>query len=341
MATADDRLPVHVVTGFLGAGKTTLLNRLLSDPQFRNCAVIVNEFGEIGLDHWMIESVDDDAIILINGCICCTVQSSLAESVTDILEKRDRSIFSELDRILVETTGLARPFPVLSTFLADPVLNKHIRLGHVVTVVDTVNVRNELVRNSETAEQIAAADCIVATKGDLISPQDLFQARDVVAHINSRAEWFDLRTEINAIKSYLTVELGDRARKMEQWLATPKETHAHESEDTHLSDVSNFELVFDQAADWSVFGVWLSMLLHAHGERILRVKGILNAKDSDTPVVIQAVQHLVHQPEHLSAWPTKNRQSHIIFIVRDLEPDVILKSFNAFCRQGEKLGEPF
>jgi G3E family GTPase len=305
-------IPVNLITGFLGSGKTTLLQRLLADPALADTAVLINEFGEVGLDHHLLERIDDTMVLLQSGCLCCTIRGELSGAVKDLHSKRERGLVPAFRRLVVESTGLADPFPILSTVQADPVLRHHFRLGNVITTVDAVNGLGR----PESLKQVAVADRLVLTKTDLASDCDALV--DELRRLNPDAPlWRAAEQKIDA------AALFDDGRH------SPLRAYPAIEEAPHGS-IHAFAVAFDGALDWTMFGVWLTMLLNRHGNGVLRVKGILNVAGSPTPVAVHGVQHLVHPPMHMAAWPDADRRSRLVFIVDGLECSAIERSLEAF-----------
>ena len=307
-------IPVNLITGFLGSGKTTLLQRLLADPALSDTAVLINEFGEVGLDHHLLERIDDTMVLLKSGCLCCTIRGELSDAIKDLLSKRERGLVPPFRRLVVESTGLADPFPILSTVQADPVLRHHFRLGNVITTVDAVNGLGR----PESIKQVAVADRLVLTKTDIA---DAAAVKALIAEL--RALNPDAPLLIAADEKIDAAALiGDRFRSALR--AVPV------GEEAPHGSIHSFALALDGALDWTMFGIWLTMLLHRHGEKVLRVKGILNVEGSATPVAVHGVQHLVHPPVHMTAWPDEDRRSRLVFIVDGLDRAAIERSFAAF-----------
>ncbi len=307
--------PVNLITGFLGSGKTTLLQRLLADPALSDTAVLINEFGEIGLDHHLLERIDDTMVLLQSGCLCCTIRGELSAAIKDLHSKRERRLVPAFRRLVVESTGLADPFPILSTIQADPVLRHHFRLGNVITTVDAVNG----LTRPESIKQVAVADRLVLTKTDLVDETDAVVER--IRSINPEAPLLLAAEPIEAASLFDDPSYSH----LRAFPAMVERSHGA---------IHSFALVFEQALDWTMFGVWLTMLLHRHGEKVLRVKGILNIEGSETPVAIHGVQHLVHPPVHMGAWPDDDRRSRLVFIVDGLERAAIERSLAAFSGAG-------
>jgi G3E family GTPase len=308
-------IPVNLITGFLGSGKTTLLQRLLADPALSNTAVLINEFGEVGLDHHLLERIDDTMVLLQSGCLCCTIRGELSEAIKDLFSKRERGVVPPFRRLVVESTGLADPFPILSTVQADPVLKHHFRLGNVITTVDAVNGLGR----PESIKQVAVADRLVLTKTDLVDCAD--GLIDALRHLNPDAPLSRSADKIDATALFE----GEVHSPLRAFPASADRPHGA---------VHGFALAFEGALDWTMFGIWLTMLLNRHGGEVLRVKGILNIEGSDTPVAVHGVQHLVHPPVHMAAWPDGDRRSQLVFIVDGLERAVIERSLKTFMRCG-------
>jgi G3E family GTPase len=340
MAAYETLIPVNVITGFLGSGKTTLLNRLLRSPGLADTAVLVNEFGEVGLDHLLLEAVDSETVILRSGCICCTIRGDLAEAMRALHGKRERGLIPRFARLAIETTGLADPAPIVATLLAEPVIRHHFRLGNVIVTVDAVNGRRHLAENPESVKQVAVADRIVLTKTDLAEGVEDLQA--ALGGVNPTAPLLDAAGPLDP-DDLMASDVYDPARKsaeVRRWLDEEAQRaadgHHHRLDlNRHDREIRAFCLTFERPLDWTLFGIWLTMLLHAHGERVLRVKGILNVEGLATPVVIHGVQHVIHPPAHLERWPDADRRSRIVFIVRGLEQRGIERSLAAFSRQAD------
>lgn len=327
-----DFTPVNLLTGFLGSGKTTLLQRLLADPALADCAVLINEFGEIGLDHHLLERIDDTMVLLQSGCVCCTIRGELSDAIRDLHERRARGEIPPFQRLVIESTGLADPFPILSTVHSDPVLRHHFRLGNVIATIDAVNAAGQLDAQEECARQIAVADRLILTKTDIAAADAVERLLARIKAINPAAPlWRSAETPLSA-EALLS---QDDAALHHEALPVPPAHHAHAHSDIHA-----FALVFDAPLDWTLFGIWLTMLLNRHGRRILRVKGILSIAGSDTPVAIHGVQHLVHPPLHMRAWPDAARQSRLVFIVKGLEQSQIAQSLRAFGLGGALVAVP-
>ena len=345
MTAYPDFIPVNMITGFLGSGKTTLLRGLLKSPRLANTAVLINEFGEIGLDHLLLERVDEETVVMQSGCVCCTIRGELSETIRALYGRRERGEVPPFDRLVIETTGLADPAPIVFTLMAEPVIRHHFRLGNIVTTVDAVNGALHLRDNPESVKQVAVADRLVLTKTDIAKEERAEEIRAALRRLNPSAPIFDAAADGVEPDDLLTSDLYDPASKTEEvrlWLREEalKDAHPAHAQDVNRHDrrIHAFCLTFDEPLDWTAFGIWLTMLLHAHGEDVLRVKGLLNVRDMPAPVVIHGVQHVIHPPVHLDRWPDADHRSRIVFIVRDLEQAVVEASLAAFNRLGEAEG---
>jgi G3E family GTPase len=325
---APDFTPVTLVTGFLGSGKTTLLQRLLRDPALSDSAVLINELGEIGLDHHLLERIDDAMVLLQSGCLCCTIRGELSAAIKDLLSKRERGLVPPFRRLVIESTGLADPFPILSTVRADPVLTHHFCLGNVITTVDAVNGMSQLDRQPETVKQVAVADQLVVTKTDLADAEDAAALITRLRRINPLASlWRSADQELDA--ESLIAPAGRPGRWLPADVEAAHDHNGHGDPNRHDEDIRAVVLTFDGALDWTMFGIWLTMLLNCHGNEVLRVKGMLNVAGTDKPVAVHGVQHLVHPPTHMSAWPDHGRRSRLVLIVKGLDPAAIERSLRA------------
>ena len=337
-AITPDLIPLNVVTGFLGSGKTTLLRKLLTSDLANETALLINEFGEIGIDHLLVGEIAPDLVLLKSGCVCCSIRGDLKDAVVQLFSKREKGQIPRFRRILLETTGLADPVPIFATVLTDPMLKHHFGLGVIITVVDAFNAALHEKLHPEWMSQITAADRLVLTKIDLTSPKSEAALRRRLQIINPTAA---ILTN-NDVKEGDSLLLGGGLHETradleaERWVQnfvdhSPEGEHLHHADHEH-SGVNSFCVVFPEQINWTAFGLWLSMLLNRHGRNILRVKGILNLSGNDYPVAIHGVQHLVHPPVHLSAWPNEDRRSRIVFIVRDIASAAIEQSLNIFLR---------
>jgi G3E family GTPase len=320
--------PITLVTGFLGSGKTTLLRHLLAGPEARHTAVLVNEFGDIGLDHHLMQRLDEQTILLGGGCVCCMIRHDLVQALTDLLDRDQRGAMPRLKRIVIETTGLADPAPILFTVTTHPMLQHHFDIAGVVTTVDAVNGQRHLDQQPESLKQVVSADEIILTKTDLAQPDTVPALRARLQAINPTAR---LTTAVfGQVEGHHVLDCRDNRTSAAQ-LARASQTafEAVGTSGVHSGEICSLALSFAQPLDWSAFSVWLSMLLHARGENVLRVKGLLNVGAAG-PVILNGVQHIMHAPEHLARWPDADQRSHLVFILRAIEPRHIVRSLRAF-----------
>lgn len=356
-APSTERIPVSVITGFLGSGKTTLLKHLLPQPAMADTAVVINEFGEVGLDHLLVENSSDDTVVLSSGCLCCTIRGDLVDTLRSLFLRRRKGSIPQFKRVVIETTGLADPAPVLHTLMQDPLVSECYRLDGVITTVDAVNGMDQLDKQMESVKQAAVADRLLLTKSDLVeaSKVDALQAR--LRKLNPAAPIRPIRDGQIDAGELLNAGLYNPDTKsldVRRWLkaeaySEPHHDHGdghHHGHDHHHdhghhdqnphdvnrhdSRISSFALDWDQPLDWSVFVEWIDMLITGHGENLLRLKGILNVAGEESPIAIHGVQHLFHPPIALPAWPDADRHSRIVFITRDIARETIETSFRSF-----------
>ena len=334
-------LPLNVLTGFLGAGKTTLLNRLLKDPGLAETAVIINEFGEIGLDHLLVEHIEDGVMLLATGCLCCTMRGDLVETLEKLLRGLDNGRM-RFNRVIIETTGLADPAPVLHTAMVHPYLMLRFRLDGVITVVDAINGSATLDNHVEAVKQAAVADRIVLTKTDLA---DTSEHRDAIAALRARLAALNPAAPVIAASEATAAQLincglYDPERKspdVKRWLAEEAYAaahdhhHHHHDVNRHDDHIRAFTLASDQPIPYSAFEMFLDLVRSMHGPNLLRVKGIVKLAESpDRPVVIHGVQHVFHPPATLAAWPDADHRTRLVFIVNGIEERTIRDLFDAF-----------
>lgn len=306
--------PVTLVTGFLGSGKTTLVAALLRHPELAGTAVIVNELGEVGIDHHLLRRVDERTVLLASGCVCCALRGDLADELRDLLDRADAGEIPPFQRVVVETTGLADPTPIVNTLLADPFVPHHYELGAVVATVDGQHG----LRVEESVRQAAAADVLVVTKPDLAAPESLQALEAELAHLNPAARV--LRAASGDVDPERVLRAPDHAPRAAE---LPTGTHVHRD------DVRAHVLELVGGVDWTAFGIWLTMLLHARGTDLYRVKGFLDV-GGEGPLLVNGVQHAVHPPVHLDAWPDDDHRSRLVLIGRGLSVPELTASLEAF-----------
>jgi G3E family GTPase len=331
--------PVTVLTGFLGSGKTTLLNRLLRDPAFTDTAVIVNEFGEVGIDNLLIETVDEGIVLLSAGCLCCTIRGELADTLEDLARRRDGGEVPAFRRVLIETTGLADPAPILQTLMALEGSGQPYRLDGVITVVDAVNGEATLDTHTESVKQAAVADSIVLAKLD-ITP-DIATTGRLFARlraINPAARITDARMVDAADLVAAGFDIASKGEDVRSWLAAdrygllPHGNHGHQHDRSrHGERIRSFALECDIPLPPARLEQFLDLLRAQHGPSLLRMKALVKlADDPGRPIVLHAVQHVLHPLVRLDRWPSEDRSSRLVFIMRDIDPTVIERLFAAF-----------
>ena len=337
-APVADSVPVSLLTGFLGAGKTTLLNHLLRRPELAGTAVLINEFGDIGLDHLLVETLDDDTVLLNAGCLCCTVRGDLSRALRGLLPRIDAG---EVRRVMIESTGLADPAPILHTLMGEAALALRFRLDGVVTVVDAVNAAAQMDSQPEAVRQVAVADRLVLSKTDLAAAEAVAALTARLRRLNPAAPLLTARHGEVAPAALLDCGLFDAAGKIadvRRWLdaeafaaAAPGHAHHHHDVNRHDARIQAFCLTWDRPLHWQGIGTCLEMLIATRGESLLRVKGLLNLVGQDRPVAIHGVQHLFHEPVLLPCWPAgDDRRSRLVFVTRDLDRDTLAEGVRAF-----------
>ena len=340
--------PLTVITGFLGAGKTTLLNRLLKDPALAETLVIINEFGEIGLDHLLIEKVESDMILLSSGCLCCTIRGDLIETLEDLLRRRDNDRIAPFKRVVIETTGLADPAPILQTIMFHPYLMLRFRLEGVITLVDALTGAATLDAHEEAVKQAAVADRLVLTKTDLVSDVDrpaLGALRARLAELNPGALQLDAAAGEATATRLLDAGLYDidgKVPNVRQWLNAEAfddahghdhshHAHAHHHDvNRHDARIAAFCLRFARPVEIAALDLFLELMRNAYGANLLRVKGIVAlADDPGRPLIVHGVQHIFHSPQRLETWPDEDHTTRMVFILRDMEPGFVEGLWNA------------
>jgi G3E family GTPase len=334
-----DIIPVSVLTGFLGSGKTTLLNRLLKDPDLRDTAVIINEFGDVGIDHLLVEQSSDGVIELSDGCLCCTVRGELVDTLSDLVDRLQSGRIKALKRVVIETTGLADPAPVLHAIMGHPVLVQNYSLDGVIVTVDAVNGAATLDGHEEAVKQVAVADRIVLTKTDLVAPGsnrgESLMAR--LRQINPGAVQISAADDQSDHAALFHCGLYDPATKTADvagWLrdeAYQDGHHHHQDVNRHDSRIRAFTLVEETPIDPSALEMFIDLLRSSQSRNLLRMKGIVRLSDDpERPVVIHGVQEIFHPPARLPGWPDEDRRTRLVLITRDLDRDYVARLFDAF-----------
>ena len=349
---ASQPIPVSILTGFLGSGKTTLLNKLLKDPSMSNAAVIINEFGDVGIDHLLVETADDNVFEMASGCLCCTVRGDLVDTLINLIERRDNKDIKQFDRVVIETTGLADPAPVLHTIMNHPFLLQRYRLEGVVSVVDAVNGDDTLNQHHEAVKQVAVADRLVLTKADLLTGKQgedkLFAIIARLKKLNKGARMLEATTGEATAQNLFNTGLYDpttKSNNVKKWLAADaydkpdhnhKNKHGHKEHhhhDVNRNDdhIQSFTITSKKAITKWNLDLFLELLRSYHGPNLLRVKGIIKLEeDPERPMVIHGVQHIFHPPAQLEAWPDEDKTTRIVFITKDIKRKQLSELFKAF-----------
>lgn len=351
-------IPVTLLTGFLGSGKSTLLTKILTDPRFSETAVVVNEFGEIGLDGFLVEHSDDQIMEMTSGCLCCTIRGDIRETLLDLHTRREKGEISPFKRLVIETTGLADPAPVIHTLMGDPRLDRRYMLGGIITTIDALHGEATLEAHNECVKQVAVSDRIVITKTDMMS--DPFSLKDVEALksklqnlnpgalvLDSNASEFDLiklfdtslydpETKTMDVRKWLNAEAAADEHDHHHHSNSHDHAHHHGHDDAHDitrhgTDIRSFTLVIDDPVSIDTIGGALMALTATQGENLLRMKGVVNVSDRPgRPLVMHGVQHVFHDPIWLEEWPDDDMRTRLVFITRQLERATLEKFFNVW-----------
>ncbi|MGO7213902.1 GTP-binding protein [Rhizobium ruizarguesonis] len=371
MSALNDRIPVTILTGFLGAGKSTLLNRILKDPVMKDAAVIINEFGDVGIDHLLVESSGDSIIELSDGCLCCTVRGELVDTLANLMDAVQTGRVKPVKRVVIETTGLADPSPVMQAIMGNPVIATNFELDGVVTVVDAVNGLQTLDNHEEAHKQAAVADRLIVSKKAMAEATDGLEKR--LRALNPRAVIMDADSAEAGSAAVLVNGLYDPATKIAdvgRWLQDENAPEAHHNHDGdhhghdgyhhghhhhdhhHLGDqghahqdphdvnrhdasIRSFSIIEEKPIDPMALEMFIDLLRSAHGEKLLRMKAIVSVSDRpDRPLVLHGVQSIFHPPVRLPAWPGEDRRTRMVLITRDLPEAFVKDLFDAF------LGKP-
>lgn len=340
-------IPVTLLTGFLGSGKSTLLTQILSDPRFGDTAVVVNEFGEIGLDGFLIEHAEDQIVEMTSGCLCCTIRGDIRETLMTLHGRRHRGEIPAFKRLVVESTGLADPAPVIHTLMSDPRLDRRYMLGGIVATIDAINGKATLEAHPECMKQAAVADRLVITKTDLIDDP---ASRDTVNELKARLrtlnpgapilERHDPAFDLGRLFDTSLYNPETKTMDVLNWLAAEAEWddghhhhhghdhhghHHHSGQDPHDvtrhgPDIQSFTLTFDEPLSIDAFGDALEALTTTQGANLLRMKGIVNTADRPgRPLIIHGVQHVFHDPVWLDGWPDADERTRLVFITHRIK----------------------
>ncbi|QKK30923.1 GTP-binding protein [Rhizobium indicum] len=368
MSALNDRIPVTILTGFLGAGKSTLLNRILKDPVMKDAAVIINEFGDVGIDHLLVESSGDSIIELSDGCLCCTVRGELVDTLANLMDAVQTGRVKPVKRVVIETTGLADPSPVMQAIMGNPVIATNFELDGAVTVVDAVNGLQTLDNHEEARKQAAVADRLIVSKKTMAEATDELVKR--LRALNPRATMMDADSAEAGSAAVLVNGLYDPATKIAdvgRWLQDEDahEAHHHHDHDgdhhhhghhhhdhhhlgeqghahqdphdvnRHDASIRSFSIIEEKPIDPMALEMFIDLLRSAHGEKLLRMKAIVSVSDRpDRPLVLHGVQSIFHPPVRLPAWPGEDRRTRMVLITRDLPEAFVKDLFDAF------LGKP-
>jgi G3E family GTPase len=330
------RIPVTLITGFLGSGKTTLLSRLVRHPDMAGAAVVINEVGEIGIDHDLVTMASENISLLANGCICCSVRTDLQETLRDLFARRHAGEVPDFDRLIIETTGLADPAPVVQTLTSDTMLAAQFRLDGLVTLVDAANSLQQLAAHAEPAKQIALADRVFITKADLVDEATLRAVQEAAQALNPRARISTLLH--GAVEPAELTGLGLSSARAGpatlSFLGEPLQGEGSGGERTlgqrpalHDGSIRTLSMRFHEPFTWAAFSAALELLATLRGPDLLRVKGIVNVDGK--PVVVQGVQHIFHDPVELDRWPSADTDTRLVFITRGIEAATIRNLLSA------------
>ncbi|MBP1852203.1 CobW family GTP-binding protein [Rhizobium halophytocola] len=349
MAGLNDRVAVSILTGFLGAGKSTLLNRVLKDPAMKDAAIIINEFGEVGIDHLLVTAADEQMVELADGCLCCTVRGALVDTLAMIADAMQTGGIRPLSRIVIETTGLADPAPVMQSVIGNPVIAQNFEIEGMVTVVDAINALQTIERYPEAMKQVAVADRLVLSKLSLADDETAERLRTRLRALNPRAQIIDGDAPEAGSAALFATGLYDPATKLPdvaRWLHSEAEAdthhhdhhhgheghHHHHDVNRHGHTIRSYAITHDQPIERMAIEMFVDLLRSTHGDKILRMKAIVAlADDPNRPLVLHGVQSIFHRPERLPAWPDgASRETRLVLITDGLAESYVRELFDAF-----------
>jgi G3E family GTPase len=333
----DKRIPVTLLTGFLGSGKTTLLNQLLSDPKMHDSAVIINELGETGLDHILATQVEsehiaDNTVLLNSGCICCSLKNELADTMRDLFFKRALQAIPQFNRLVIETTGMADPGPILGNLMNEPVIESTFRLDAVVVTIDSVYGLKQLQENTEALKQAAVADVLLLTKTDISNSDEIKALQEKLAEINPGASQHLIQHGNINPDSIIDVGLFDPTGKVatpQRWLRAPSKTSQPKGtlpQKAHQDGITSFTVTMPKPLNWRDLKPVILKLCQTHGSKLLRLKGIIHAEDQPAPLAIHAVHFTPYPPTLLEGWDEDEAISRIVIIGKEIDESEIRKA---------------
>ncbi len=322
---SKDRIPINMITGFLGSGKTTVLNQLLASPDLADTAVLVNEFGEIGIDHLLVKPIDDDIFLLESGCICCSVRDDFSDSLLRLHARRAQGSMPPFQRVLLETTGIADPIAISELVLSDKAIIQRYVCRKILTVVDAVHGQNNLDRHIEAVKQVSVADHIIVSKTDLCDAAQLQRIEERLRRLNPLAA--RSRSGLKPVDPGILSSAGPAVTsRASQQLPRQNRPEQDASSSPHDHRFATFSLRWPEAVAWDDFVAWLEAVLIARGDSIHRVKGLLNVAGESRPWVIQGVQHSFYAPQKLDGWPSGETTTRLVFITSDFSKRAVLNS---------------